>query len=290
MIQRVEEYRAKSLSLNMLYADFKIAFNKQNVIVVKISGDEEMKNAVSFSMSEGLLKVEGKLPGVEIDPSNISISISNDTIKINGTKLDKGKKLLIELSLPWNVELDVREYALGTMSFTTDAGDVVLRNSGFMTIEAKSFNKITTYISGMGDLVIDDVANGLTADVSSSGDLTARTVKGGLSVTVSGSGDVEISELDGSLTANLRDMGDLVIDRVSVTTGNFTITGSGDVEIGDGKIQDLTVNTTDMGGFVFEGHAVTGSFICSGMGDIEVDSCDNVTKQKATGMGDIEIG
>lgn len=329
MSQLVREFSVKRMSLNMLYADFRVAFNKQDVATIKISGDERMVNAVVFNLTDGLLSVDGRLPEVEINPRNFSISISNETIKINGTKLDKKMKLLVEMILPQSFELDIQKYALGTMTFTTDAGDVVLNNSGYMTIEAMSFNSLNTEISGMGDLVVDDIADGLKANISSSGDLTAQKVNGAVNITITGSGDVEvikisgsltaklsdmggleadkvsvtsadvsisgsggieISELTGSLTANLSDMGDLIVGYLSATAGVFTVTGTGDVEISDGKIQDLTVKTTDMGGFVFEGHAITGSFTCSGSGDIEVDSCDNVTKQKSTGMGDIEIG
>ena len=201
--QRIEEYRAQSLSLNMMYAYFKVSFNNQGVIIVKIDGDEEMKEAVALTLSSGTLSIEGKLPGVEINPNSASISITNDTITINGKKLDKSKKLSIELSLPWNVELDVDQYALGTMEFTTDAGGVVLHNSGYMSIEAKSFNNLEAHVSGMADLTIDDVAHGLTADISGSGDMAARSVKGDVSIVVSGSGDIEIAEIDGSLTANV---------------------------------------------------------------------------------------
>lgn len=288
---RTEEFRASSLSLDVLYADFKVSFNNRGIVTVKIEGDEEIKEAVNLSLARESLSMEGKLPDVEIDPDSVSISILDDgTVIIDRKRLDKKRKLSIALSLPRNFELEVGRYALGSMTFTTDAGDVILHNSGHMLIQAKSFNNLEAHVSGMADLEIEDVAHGLTADVSGEGDMSARSVRGSVTVNVSGEGDLEITRVEGPMTADINGDGDLKIEDVILTSGQFTITGGGDVDIEDGEIQTLTVVSTGMGGFVFEGHVGTGSFTSSGMGDIEVDSCDNVLRRRTSGMGDIEIG
>lgn len=288
--QRIEQFLARSLSLNVLYADFKVSFNSQDVVIFKIDGDEEMKESVVFRLDGDKLTVGGRLPGVEIIPHNICISIFNDTITINGKRLDKTKKLTIEISLPRNFELNVEQYTLGSMAFTSDVGNLVLRDSGFMSIEAKSFYSLDAYISGSASLTIDDVASGLVTDISGSGDLTVRSIKGAVSISVSGSGDVDIAEINGSLTANIGGSGDFDIKRVYITTATFAISGSGDVSIREGDIQTTTISASGMGGFEFGGHVGTGSFTASGMGDIEVDSCDTILRQKESGMGSIEIG
>lgn len=286
----VVEYTATSLSLDVLFADIKISFSPGNSIVIKIDGDEEMKKAVDLTLIGGKLSIEGKLPGVEVDRHSIRISLLNDIVVVNNKRLDISKKLKVDIVLPMDSEISLGEYVVGSIIFTNNGGNVVLRSKTISSVLAQSFDQLNANCSGLGNLNISDVLVGLTLHLSGLCNFAAGSVKGASSLTVLGSGSVNISDIIGTFTASVQGMGDINAHKASLESADVTLRGSGNVEIKAGDIKSLSVKTEGMGDFVFGGHAETGSFQASGMGDIEVSSCSNILKKKETGMGDITIG
>ncbi len=307
---RVVRQFARCLNLGTIFADFKISFNAAREIVVTINGCEEMRRVVEVTLSGDTIFIAGKLPGVEVDEYQVNVSHSNKTWIVNGVKLDEAKKLDISISLPWTAEIELGQYALGSMNFKNNGGSLTLRSTSMMSIQGMSFANLKVEVGGMGSLNVGKVTGNSYIDLAGHGGFYADSLFGTLSlkitsmggfeaervavtsadVEIEGHGGVSINSLSGTLTAHMTGMGGINVDEVQLKTAKIFMSGHGGVVFDGGTVNNLSVYDSSMGSFEHDGLADVGSFEVHGMGGIKVNRCLKVIKNIRTGMGRIEIG
>jgi hypothetical protein len=280
---------AVKLDLNTVFADIAVSFNNRGVVEFAIAGDEEMKQALIFSLRDGVLTVTGKLPGVEKYGENLRVSTNNGAVKVNGVILDPSRKLKIDICIPWVSEFNVGNYTFGSMTFMTDGNGLTLNNASFINIVTGSFVDFTGVVSGMGGLIIANVTGTLVAEIRDMGGITVRNATGKNTVTVSGMGEFNSLALSGTLVAVTS--GSAITSKlVDLTSADIQILGMGNVEFEKGTIGNLKVITTDIGAFRFEGNSTEVSIQCNGLGGATMKDISRKLTAEICDMGGITVG
>lgn len=102
------------------------------------------------------------------------------------------------------------------------------------------------------------------------------------------SGNVEINNVDGPLNISIHGSADIT---ASAASGNVQvdITGSGDVTIHDGFVDNLGINIAGSGDVRFGGTAQNAMMTIAGSGDISVEHVVNKPMKSVAGSGDIRV-
>lgn len=256
------------------------------------------------SYSLGLFKKEtsGEFGGYEDleDYPQITISAPQDTV------------LVIENSIAFVTAEDLGGTDLGLRYCgKVNLGDVMgelradIRGSADLT--ARNVGNVDVDIKGSGDLDVQN-AKLVKLSVAGSGDAEFENVKSA-DVSVSGSGDISFGDIDGSLAAESRgsgdidagdvagdfiydgggsgdlDIGDVTGDRISID-----VSGSGDVSIDGGDVQNLNITTSGASEVYYGGTAENADLVATGASDIRVDKVTGEVRSKERGAAEISVG
>lgn len=309
---RVEEYPVGTgLVIENIYADISFWAERRMGFHVTVEGHEEPKEALTGSVrDDGLLTLVGILPALRMSSTGDGVVQIGSRIMFNGVTLDPSKKLKITIRIPWGTTVNLSSGTFGSALFEHNGGELTFSNAGHMPVVMGSLDSLEAVVDGVSKLDVRDVHN-LNLEVRGTGDVKIASVAGGAArvvcssvgkvvidfiacdsdITVSGTGDVAVGSLSGKLlNADLRSVGCLRITTANLDVADFKVKGVGDVKIKGGYINALTVKTSSVGDFKFDGHAVLGDFNSSGIGDIRVKSCQTVIKKRSSSIGRIKIG
>jgi hypothetical protein len=307
---RVEEYPdATSLTIKNIFADISFWAERRMGFHVTVEGHDEPKEALMGSVrDDGLLTLVGILPELRMSRVGDGMVQIGSRIIFNGVTLDPSKKLKITIRIPWETTVNLSSGTFGSALFEHDGGDLTFNNSGLMDVVMGSWDRLVATIDGVNSLDVGDVHQldlgvrgtgdakirsatvSMRITCSSVGEAVIDSVAGESDIVVSGTGDVIIGSISGNLGAEVKSVGSLRIGKTHVDTAVFTVKGVGDVKIKGGNINALTVKTSSVGGVKFDGHAATGDFSNSGIGDIKVKSCQTVINRRSSSIGRIKIG
>lgn len=262
-------YKAKSILLGTMYARVVFRQIPGEEITVDISGDEEMVQQLSISCADDKLDLRGVLPGVVTKLGNYSILTTEDTVVVNGVRLDLLKRLDIQIGLPDRSEVTFVELCLGDINF-----------SGEFT-NTKIWNASPNMVGG-------DVFSNLELVIVSSGDFAAKQVTNFVAK-LHDRGSAYIDLVLGSIDAKVVGLGDLQIKKVEVSDLTGCVGGSGTFRIDQGNVTNLVMEVNGGGCFNFDGTVTDANLMCSNMGDIFIDVCINKPQKIHYGMSDIKI-
>lgn len=220
-------------------------------IMVTITGPKRSAEAIKTSAADGVLVIEGPSGGVNTS-GNISISGGNITMRgIRASSVVIGSNI---------------------RSSNINGTRVDLSGSGGEEVAVKLEVPKGTKISLTGDFVeaiIGDTEGDLFLSNSGVGTAHAGAVK--------------------SASLRLSGVGSILVDRV-VGTLSVRVSGVGKVRVTDGKVTNLTVEVSGVGGASIGVTADEATLELSGMGNIYVKHVNNRPHRTNSGMGKIQVG
>jgi len=181
--------------------------------------------------------------------------------------------------------LDSRGSADVTVGTT---GALVVNMSGAGDLSGGDSQDVLIKANGAGDLELGDLTS-LEISTHGSGDVEINDVSGAVAISSHGSGDVELGQINGNLSYKSQGSGGLDVDSVNGNELKLETRGSGDVEIGDGKITRLIAISTGSGSIEFEGQARTADLRSSGSGDVLVDRVTGSADVRSSGSGEVKV-
>ncbi|MDE7539300.1 GIN domain-containing protein [Gluconobacter sphaericus] len=173
------------------------------------------------------------------------------------------------------------------LTFTTSAQDCSTQDNAVIMVPAQTGieilsprNNLTTYrISGV---------NGEVTAVTGRGDLEVDQAVG-LTLNMEGSGTVSVRHVTGRLTVQNLASGDLHIDSITATSANLTAMSSGDIRIGQGDTDVLTVRDYGSSDIVLNTRTRDADVTLMGSGDVTLQKVSETLKKRPLGSGTISV-
>jgi putative autotransporter adhesin-like protein len=157
--------------------------------------------------------------------------------------------------------------------------------SGDITAESAGASALSIY--GSGDIGIGDISGDATLKIHGSGDIDTGDIDGGIVASVHGSGDINAGAVSQGGDFAIYGSGDMVMRRVNGLV-DAKIRGSGNIEIEDGRAENLNISINGSGDFSFDGVSSNLTAYSHGSGSIEV--ARNTGSLNLSGTGAIRIG
>lgn len=173
------------------------------------------------------------------------------------------------------------------LTFTTSARDCSTQDNAVVMVPAQTGieilsprNNLTTYrISGV---------NGEVTAVTGRGDLEVDQAAG-LTLNMAGSGTVSVRHVTGRLIVQNLASGDLHIDSIAAASVNLTTMSSGDIRIGPGDTDVLTVRDYGSADIVLNTRTRDADVTLMGSGDITLQKVSETLKKRPLGSGTISV-
>lgn len=173
------------------------------------------------------------------------------------------------------------------LTFTTSARDCSSQDNAVVMVPAQTGieilsprNNLTTYrISGV---------NGEVTAVTGRGDLEVDQAAG-LTLNMEGSGTVSVRHVTGRLTVQNLASGDLHIDSIAAASASLTAMSSGDIRIGQGDTDVLTVRDYGSADIVLNTRTRDADVTLLGSGDITLQRVSEMLKKRPLGSGTISV-
>lgn len=184
-----------------------------------VYGDDDFRDAVSFSEDEDTLKLK-VMSGVE---KGTFLGISFDFSS-------SGSNNLVIVELPAEVEKVVRASISGApeLEIETNLEKLEFEISGSADVKADQVTDFISKIYGSADIEVDKVDN-FDLDILGSGDVKINYARGNGNVRIQGSGNVELGDsVMEDLDISISGSGDFKSD-VSVNNVVANVIGSGDI-------------------------------------------------------------
>lgn len=164
---------------------------------------------------------------------------------------------------------------------------LVVHVAGSGTLMATSAGEAEISVAGSGDVAIGAVTGLLSMSVSGSGEVTAEAADR-VEASVSGSGAIRLGAVDGGLAVAVQGSGSVSADRVN---GPFeaSISGSGGVNIADGRGSPFDVTIAGSGGVRFGGTAVDPIVRISGSGGVTLGAVEGDLDATTAGTGNVQV-
>jgi hypothetical protein len=143
-------------------------------------------------------------------------------------------------------------------------------------------------LSGCGDWLIGNVAQGLTIEDAGSSDVRSGSV-GRLELHLHGSGDVATRDVASGLDVQINGSGDLMSASASGPV-QVRVYGSGDVDIRGGRTPHLDLGVFGSGNVNYLGVAGDLDAVVGGSGDVHVSKVTGRVNRSTPGSGDVDIG
>lgn len=223
-------------------------------VELTITGTRDGVNAISTSIKDGVLTIEGAAAlsssgGVHISGISVSSGYRGHGVAVRGVV--SGGSIIID------------GHNVSVMGGGSNAGED-------LTVTVKVPRGADISLDGVdGDVKIGDVNGTLAVNARGGGEIRCGRMRGA-TIAILGGTDVHISEVSGPLTAN--------------------IMGSGDIKVKSGKVTALNVNIMGSGDFCFGGVADTATLSVMGSGDIDVSKVKTKPIKQCMGSGDINVG
>lgn len=247
------------------------------------SGDTKKTGPKSFS---------GNVIDISGVSADVEIAVGNDmTISVEGPESEVDA-----------IRLAFREEGLfvtGSDSRNSGSNNISISGRGGVFI-SNSFGGSSVVIQGAGNVI------SMSSDGASSTKILVTLPKG-KEVRLSGiNGRVDIGDTEGPVQISLQGghdcrigrVGDASLSRqgggdieVSHVTGSLTVRlqGSGDVDINDGAVTQLSATIQGSGDIAFGGKAEDATLSIQGSGDIDVAHVTNRPSVRVQGSGDVKV-
>ncbi|MCI5043612.1 MAG: DUF2807 domain-containing protein [Aquisalinus sp.] len=163
--------------------------------------------------------------------------------------------------------LTARIAGSGSLSFNdVQSADLGIAGSGDIEIKEIA-DSLTANIRGSGDIVTGDIRGVSSFQIAGSGDIKTGRIAGGTDVSIRGSGDIDIGELNGPSEVAITGNGDVDIRKGKAEDLRVRISGSGDFKF-NGLATNPDVSISGSGDvFISE---YEGNVRTSGSGDITI--------------------
>ncbi|WP_292054530.1 MULTISPECIES: GIN domain-containing protein [unclassified Brevundimonas] len=147
-------------------------------------------------------------------------------------------------------------------------------------------NDVRLTSSGCGNWVIANVTGNTDVNIGGSGDIWSGATES-LRINIGGSGDVRATTVK-DLRIRIGGSGDVNVQRAEGDV-SISVAGSGDVEIGDGRINTLQVNIMGSGEVEVGGVVNDVSATVAGSGDVVVHRVTGNVSQRVLGSGKVRV-
>ncbi|GJL93785.1 MAG: hypothetical protein DHS20C05_01900 [Hyphococcus sp.] len=228
----------------------------------------------------------------------------------------------LTLTIPRGVSIELDDVI--TIARAGDTGGALKVHDGLVEAVFGNVNSADLNITRSGDIVLGNVEQALVATIKGSGDVVAKSaasaalkiagsgdivlgdIGGDADMSIQGSGDIDVGDIGGSVNAVIRGSGDIETGRV-LKGGDFVIRGSGDItaqsangpvtarisgngdiDIEDGRAENLQVSIHGSGDFRFGGVSTNLNANVNGSGSIDI--AENEGTLNTSGRGEFRIG
>ncbi|MCI5046227.1 MAG: DUF2807 domain-containing protein [Aquisalinus sp.] len=155
----------------------------------------------------------------------------------------------------------------GNLSFNdVQSAELSIAGSGDIDIQEIA-GDLTASIRGSGDIVTGDINGASEFRIAGSGDIKAGRAMGGTDISIRGSGDIDISEVNGPSEVGITGNGDVDIRKGRAEDLRVRISGSGDFKF-NGLATNPDVSISGNGDVFIREYE--GSVRTSGSGDITI--------------------
>ncbi|MFT8345044.1 GIN domain-containing protein [Gluconobacter oxydans] len=173
------------------------------------------------------------------------------------------------------------------LTFTTSARDCSTQDNAVVMVPAQTGIEILSPRNNMTTYRISGV-NGEVTAVTGRGDLEVDQAAG-LTLNMEGSGTVSVRHVTGRLTVQNLASGDLHIDSIAAASVNLTAMSSGDIRIGPGDTDVLTVRDYGSADIVLNTRTRDADVTLMGSGDITLQKVSETLKKRPLGSGTISV-
>ncbi|MFY7731094.1 MAG: head GIN domain-containing protein [Flavobacterium sp.] len=192
------------------------------------------------------------------------------------TKLDAHTSFLVKLvhSNKDAVKIEAPENIVPLIETQSKNGELYvglksgynLKNGKGITVTVYFTTLEKIHLSGSGDIVSNDViTNNCAISLNGSGDVTVPVKANRIEVRLQGSGDINVSGSTDALECSLTGSGDIHADKLTSSTTDVTVTGSGDVSTT--TTSAITGRITGSGGVSYGGNPAKKDLSVTGSGE-----------------------
>ena len=189
-----------------------------------------------------------------------------------------GATEMAEISITGDADLEIGSVA--------ERLEIAVTGSG--TVVGTEATRAELSVAGSGELSLGNIAGGLVVNVSGSGKVVIGDADSA-SVSVSGSGSVRLGSVAEGLRAGVEGSGAVLAVLVN---GAFdaTVTGSGRIEVGDGRASPFAAVIAGSGSVRFWGTAVDPVATLSGSGSVFLGVVEGELTSRTSGAGRVQVG
>ena len=270
--------------------------------IEKIDGSDCKSSYGSFDIDWFGKKSEGRFGGYQ---DLEDYPVLNITVPVNTTLIIRNSAVFT-MGTPDIQEADLDLRHCGNVTLGDVENTLALDSRGSADVDVGRTGQIAASLKGSGDLTGGDTGNvvakshgsgdvelgdatSIEMNLHGSGDLEAGDVAGTVDLSSHGSGDVELNDVDGSLAYSSFGSGDLEVSSVTGAKLYLKSHGSGDIDVEDGRVDDLTIIVRGSATTEYEGEAETANLSSRGSGDVYVNRVNGVAEIKSSGSGEVEI-
>lgn len=243
-------YSANALEVRAVQADVEVVVNEGSGCEVTMTGPENELKAIKVTEQGGMLIIQGERAG------------ANDVTIISGGG-------------------SIRAGRISSGSVVVTGRGISISGGNVVSIGgSRGANKVKITVT---------VPKGAAVELTDvDGKIAVGDTEGALRLTVSGEANVRVGRI-GRLRARLSGASQMDIRHVT-GDANIHVSGTGDITIDDGDINELNVGLSGMGSVTFGGTAQDADLSVSGMGNVHVATVVNRPHRSVSGMGRITVG
>ncbi len=271
---------------------------------VQVSGDRN----VSVSHSGDVWKIDGKQNmrkvHCRIRRGHAKISIGRRPLfKKNYKGLDSYPHLRI--SAPADVVLKIKKAAVfgnigslaaadidlekcANLSFRQIESSASFEMSGASTVSLETAGTVTLETAGASEFTVNKVG-GFQADLSGASELDIRNATGDVNIEASGASDIQIGHVSGDLDMETSGATDVAVDYVGGRRLDLSLSGSSDIVVADGDVDQLVIESSGTSDVSYDGHSRDANLDASGIGDINIRRPSGHLYKEKSGITDITI-
>lgn len=215
-----------------------------------------------------------------------TIRRSGDRLIIDGRQRRVGQCRSDSVVLPQLGRVPYAELPIITVRMPRDA---VISTSGAVRTRIGPMRSARLSFAGCGETIFGGVDGALNLALAGSGDVRGGGV-GSAELRVAGSGDVVLGAVADGLTVSI--VGASSVRTGAVLSGDLRIAvqGGGDVVMGGGRVEAVTVLVSGSGDVIFPGVARSLDAVVAGSGDVVIGSVTGPVTRRVAGSGDVIVG